>query len=396
MSAIIDEVVADVRSAQLDDADRDVDAAADAGNDAGADLITFRSRTALDSIAMAQPEFLCGGWFIRELTTILSAGGGTGKSAANIQLALEMTTGRAPLGHASWCADQPLVVAYVNGEDTVRGTNYWLARYLPAYGLDETPAGFHYRHTRELTPRLLLDPVGTQQLIESLKPLAPDVVMLDTAIALLPPARNNLNPEEIRQRLEVSCTTIGMALNCGVLLDAHDNKRGDAASGPTSWTDFSRITLHLRRQRSGERESPDRNELELWCHKSNMGWPYETVRLRRDPGTLLLAVEEVRRYGEKPAETTKGGKLTELETWRRLAVAVEFEVLPKPEAERQTTAVRDFCRSRAGTYPAPTEYADRFVRLGLRFQPASDPQKRNRNAQVACAIRPESEWPNRE
>lgn len=351
------------------------------------DLILFRSCVALETIATSQPQFLCGGWLARKLTTILSAAGGTGKSALNLQLALEMSTGRSLLGHAAWTSPEPLAVVYLNGEDACEGTNYWLSRYLRAYELQQTPPGFHYRHVSELNPRFLLDADGTDRLIASLEPLRPDVVMLDTAIALLPPARNNLNPEEIRHRLDISCARIGMNLNCGVLLNTHDNRRGEAVSGPTSWTDFSRLTLHLRRWLGDGRDDMASGELRLSCVKSNFGWPRTAVRLRRDPETLLLRV-----FSDPSVGAAKSRKLSERETWRRLKVAVEG-LLMKAEDERQTGNVREYCRALARTFPARTTYADSFVRTALVFHSATNPRKRTRNAHVVVAVRPESEWP---
>jgi hypothetical protein len=289
------------------------------------DPIEIMKRRPLAEMITNQPEPVIDGLAIRRNVTLLSSGGGVGKTSALLTAAIDAALGRPVWG----CADlvpRAHRLLYLNAEDPLPNIDYWLAKILPHYGLDECPVDI-FPVCETTSGAFLLSPDNATRLAEHVNDARYDCLIIDTGIALLTPGTNFVDPLAIRSFLRQSLGILQRQTRAAIVVAVHDNKRGDPVSGTADWTNFARLALHLKY--AGETNG--QTTLILETIKSNLGWPFRSVTLARDIHTLTSRVIDVHRVGEHrekrgPAEIAK-----------LLAQLVRTALLIRPDGERTKT-----------------------------------------------------------
>jgi hypothetical protein len=311
----------------------DDDAPHDSGDGADADAASIeivKGRT-LAEVQANQPQNVIGGRLaVRQNTTALSSVGGTGKTFLTIQAMIEAEFGLPIWGIEDFTPVRPLHCLYVNAEDSQANIDYILGRLLPAYGLDHCPFDLFTikaKSTSGRRPRFILTSVNATALAQRIVAEGYDLDAFDPAISFLPPGIKFIDPGAIRNFLEDSLGILQYETTAAHLLNHHDNKGGEALSGPADWGNFCRLALHLER---GERDG----HLTLTTVKSNLGYRFKQITLERDPETGRVTAVELNRYGDRSKQPTSAEEIV-----RTLAKIVRSEIIPLPSEQRTKWAV---------------------------------------------------------
>jgi hypothetical protein len=224
----------------------------------------------------------------RKATTLLSSAGGTGKTCALLQLAVQASLDLPVWDSIELMPHGPKWL-YANAEDQLPIIDYWLGRILPKYDLQESPIDlFPICETR--SGEFLLTPTNTRRLVELINAEQYDGVIIDTAISVLslPLGGKFIDPLAIRGWLRGAFGLLQRETRAGFIMAVHDNRAGEAASGTADWRNFARLVLHL--------ETAGRNAgetiLTLKHIKGNLGKPFKQMVLSRCPRTLTARVTE--------------------------------------------------------------------------------------------------------
>lgn len=286
----------------------------------------------------------------RQLSTLLSSMGGTGKSRATVQAITEASLGLpvwgcqdfAPIGSQRW-----LLVA---AEDAMPMVCAAVRPVLKHYDLQRAP--FDLICAADLPGgRLTLNARSTRSLIEVIRSGGYDGVSFDTLIALLSPEVRIIDPVGVRQWQHATLGAIQRETEAAIWLLAHDNAQGRAVSGTMDWANFGRLVLHLERTEG---------ELRLTATKDNTGFPFGRITLERDPQSLMLRVANLERIVDR---MTRAG-----DTGAALARALQFSVLPLPQEQRTRRAIEPkLCELTKGDGISRQRVRD-FIETRVRFE----------------------------
>jgi hypothetical protein len=273
---------------------RDHDEASEAGEAAP---LAYRTGITIEEANSKQIEFLLGELVARGVTTLVSAGGGTGKTCLLMQLALESALGHAPWGLDKFKPNRPLRILYVNGEDEESTTDYWLVRLMTGLGIDVTPDGFAHL-TLSGSGVQMMDTCGTARILATARQHGADIVIIDTAISVVSDELSNyIDPKQTRRFLNTSCGALQRA-GLGVIMAVHDAKDGKIAAGSAAWTNFARLAFQVEIQEKHEDHAILKIDGE---HKANFGWPYGSILLKRPHETLICEPYEILSIEQKKA-----------------------------------------------------------------------------------------------
>jgi len=211
-----------------------------------APALNILSGRTLDTIRTQQPEeAVRGGFAVRKITTAMSSMGGTGKTTAVTQAVIEASQGLPVFGLDDFMPVGKLRVMSVNGEDSLPSLNYILGRMLPAYGLDRVPYDeFVIAESGGYFP---LTASNARELGKRIAGEGYDWVIVDPKVAFLPRDFRFLDPGAVRGFLQDGFGVLQRDTNAALMLLDHDNKGGQALTGPADWSNFARLALHLER-----------------------------------------------------------------------------------------------------------------------------------------------------
>ncbi len=273
-----------------------------------------------------QPEqAIRGGLAVRKITTGVSGGGGLGKTTLAAQALIEGSLELPVWGVEEFRPVRSLRALYVNGEDSLPTINYVLGRLLPAYGLDHVP--FDEFIIAENGGRFVLTPSNALALAERINAESYDLVKFDPAISFLPTGIKFIDPGAIRAFLNDGLGVLQRETNAALWLSHHDNKAGQALSGPADWGNFCRLALHLER---GDTDG----QLTLTTVKTNLGYRFKKITLERDPDTGRATAVNVERFGDRSKQSPDADDII-----GTLAKIVRMEILPLPSEQRTKWAV---------------------------------------------------------
>lgn len=280
----------------------------------------------LEDVRAKQPEDVIQGRLaVRENTTAMSSKGGDGKTTLMVQQLIEGSLQEPVWGVEDFRPTKATRGLYVNAEDSIRNTNYTLGRILPAYGLKRVP--YDELLIAENGGRFVLTPLNAALLAKRINEEGYDLVVFDPAISFLPTGIKFIDPAAIRGFLNDGLGVLQRETRAALWLNHHDNKAGDALSGPADWGNFTRLALHLER---GDRDGT----ITVTTVKTNLGYRFKKITLERDPETGRATAIEIERFGDRSAKPTSLDDVN-----KALAQLVRMEIIPLPSEERTKNAV---------------------------------------------------------
>jgi RecA-family ATPase len=260
-----------------------------------------------------QPQFAIAHLAPCEVTTLISALGGTGKTLLLVQMLIE-----AHLGLPIWgCEDfvaSPRTWLYVNTEDGTRWLNRWAAPLLRAFKLDRLP--FDMVPMKELAEVPVLDARLGQRLARMLERRGHGGIVIDPKIGLMPGSQKIIDSTGLRQFMREGLHPIEKT-GAAVIVSDHDNRLGQAVAGAVSQQDYARLVLHVI---AGEKTDRVRR-ITLKREKDNTGFSYEEIELERDNVTLVSRVVRTRRTTDGATEPCPAKGPERRRALRRLALA---------------------------------------------------------------------------
>jgi hypothetical protein len=265
--------------------------------------INILSGRTLDAVRAKQPEeAIRGGLAVRKITTALSSQGGIGKTTKVTQGAIEASLGLALFGFDDFAPAGKLRVLYINGEDSLPSVNYILGRMLPSYGLDRVP--YDEFIISEGGSAFPMTATNARELSKRVVGEGYDWVITDPKVAFLPRDFRFLDPGAVRGFLQDGFGLLQRETDAALWLLDHDNKGGQALTGPADWSNFARLALHLER---GEVDG----QMKLTTLKANLGYRFKSLTFERDPATGRSSVVAVERFGDRPKHGSGGEDISQ-------------------------------------------------------------------------------------
>ena len=291
--------------------------------------ILILKRRSLNVMAANQPESVIAGLATRRTTTLLSSAGGTGKTCLLTQAAIESSQDRPVWGNAEFHSNGPRRWLYMNAEDSLQSIDYWLARILARYDLQECPVDI-MPVCETKTGEFLFSSDNAQSLARRINAERYDGLIIDTGIAVMTPGTRFIDPLSIRGWLRSSVGILQRETQAAIIVAVHDNKAGQPVSGTADWLSFARLALHLETAGQSGRETT----LTLTTIKANLRWPYKKITLVRDPHSLTATVAAIERVGDLDATPSTPQDVNAL-----LTKIVRNQIIPLPSEERTSRRV---------------------------------------------------------
>ncbi len=262
----------------------------------------------------------------RKAATLVSSAGGTGKTCALLQVAIEGSQ-KLPIFGSSELVPHGERWLYFNAEDQQPAIDYWLAKLLSHYDLQESPVDL-FPACETARGEFLFTPANCERLATRINAERYDGVIVDTAIAVLdlPSGAKFIDPLAIRTWWRRTGGLLLRETNAALIIAAHDNRAGEPVSGTADWRNFARLVLHL--------ETVGKNAgqtlLTLKHVKGNLGRPFKQIALSRCPRTLTSRVTQFDwgddRGADRPATPQDVDDL--------LARTLRAEIIQLPSEER--------------------------------------------------------------
>jgi len=185
--------------------------------------ILILKRRSLNVMAANQPESVIAGLATRRTTTLLSSAGGTGKTCLLTQAAIESSQDRPVWGNAEFHSNGPRRWLYMNAEDSLQSIDYWLARILARYDLQECPVDI-MPVCETKTGEFLFSSDNAQSLARRINAERYDGLIIDTGIAVMTPGTRFIDPLSIRGWLRSSVGILQRETQAAIIVAVHDRK----------------------------------------------------------------------------------------------------------------------------------------------------------------------------